>query len=401
MSKLKPAYYIINVLIISVLLFIINGYSQTKEELREKRKQKLKEIEYTNDLINKTERKQQSAMNKLLIINKRLSIREELIESLTNEIQSIDNQINGLETIIKEKRNKIQQIKNDYSNIIYNTYKHYNSYNRLMFLLSADNFNQAYKRLKYIKQYADYRKKQVEKLKELNQELKNKQATLKQTKENKLDLLAEKKEEKQQFEHEKKERRALIANLKDREQELKEDLMKKRRIAQQLEEEIQRIIERETKEQENIFAKLTPEEKLVSKNFEKNKGRLPWPTERGIITEEFGRHKHPVLSGVYVNNNGIDITTIGGSEVRALFQGEVTKIIAIKGANNTIIIRHGNFLSVYQNVVDVNVKTGEHVDTKETIGYVYKEDDQKESVLHIEIWKETQKLNPKEWLANR
>ena len=146
--------------------------------------------------------------------------------------------------------------------------------------------------------------------------------------------------------------------------------------------------------------KLTPEEENIAMNFANNKGKLPWPTERGIIVEKFGEHQHPVLKNVKTNNNGIDIATIEKGEIRAIFDGEVRKIVAIKGANSTVLIKHGNFFSVYQNLVEVNVKNGEKVKTKQKIGIVYSNrDSERDNVVHLEIWENNVKMNPEAWIA--
>ena len=146
--------------------------------------------------------------------------------------------------------------------------------------------------------------------------------------------------------------------------------------------------------------KLTPEEENIAINFSSNKGKLPWPTERGIIVEKFGEHKHPVLKNVKISNNGIDIATIERGEIRAIFDGEVRKIVAIKGANSTVLIRHGNFFTVYQNLIEVNVKKGEKVKTKQKIGIVYSNSDsERDNVVHLEIWENNVKMNPEAWIA--
>ena len=148
-----------------------------------------------------------------------------------------------------------------------------------------------------------------------------------------------------------------------------------------------------------MYDQLTPEEKLISDNFQGNKGKLPWPTERGVVTSRFGKHQHAVLKQVTVQNDGIDISTVQGAEARALFGGVVSKVVAILGANYTVIIRHGNFLTVYQNLVNVRVKTGDRVTVKQVLGTVFTEEESNSTMLHIEIWKELNKQNPEDWLS--
>ncbi len=146
--------------------------------------------------------------------------------------------------------------------------------------------------------------------------------------------------------------------------------------------------------------KLSPEEEIIAINFSSNKGKLPWPAERGVIIEKFGEHMHPVLKNVRINNNGIDIATIDKAEIRAIFNGEIRKIVAIKGANNTVLIKHGNYFSVYQNLVEVSVKKGDKVKTKQKIGIVYSDkESERGNVIHLEIWENNVKMNPETWIA--
>ena len=174
-----------------------------------------------------------------------------------------------------------------------------------------------------------------------------------------------------------------------------------KKLNERIEKEIAEIIEEEARRMKGtgLYKQLTPEEKIISDNFFDNKGRLPWPTERGIITENIGQHPHPVLPGITIQNNGVDITTVEGAEARALFDGIVSKVIAILGANYTVIIRHGNFLTVYQNLINVKVKKGDNIKVKQPIGTIYTDKETQTTVLHIEIWRELEKQNPNDWLS--
>jgi murein hydrolase activator len=189
--------------------------------------------------------------------------------------------------------------------------------------------------------------------------------------------------------------------LKRKESQLREELKEKERIAKELESRIREIIEEEARRTNsaNRFAVLTPEQELVGNDFKKNRGKLPWPVEKGIITGGFGRHEIPGLRGSSVQNNGIDITSSPGTEVRAVFEGEVTKVFAILGANYTVLIRHGEFLSVYQNLVNVRVKTGDKVLTKERLGEAYTDASEQVASIHFEVWQERNILNPEEWIS--
>ena len=187
------------------------------------------------------------------------------------------------------------------------------------------------------------------------------------------------------------------------EKELKNKIAENQKIARKLEKEIAAIIKASASKgrSRNMYDQLTPEEKLISDNFQGNKGKLPWPTERGVVTGRFGKHQHAVLKQVTVQNDGIDISTVQGAEARALFDGVVSKVVAILGANYTVIIRHGNFLTVYQNLINVRVKPGDEIRVKQILGTIFTEEDTNSTLLHIEIWKELNKQNPEDWLSSK
>lgn len=198
--------------------------------------------------------------------------------------------------------------------------------------------------------------------------------------------------------HESEETNTIVNGLKKRESDLLAELKRKKEISKRLEKEIKELIAREAKK--NRFESLDQSEKVISMDFEKNKGKLPWPTQQGVITGKFGEHADPVIKDIIVRNNGIDITTLKESKVRAVFNGMVSKIFTIKGANSTVIIQHGNYFTVYHNIINVSVKVGEKVSMKDTIGEVYTDYKKGVSILHFELYKEFVKQNPELWLSN-
>ncbi|MCT4602732.1 MAG: peptidoglycan DD-metalloendopeptidase family protein, partial [Marinifilum sp.] len=213
----------------------------------------------------------------------------------------------------------------------------------------------------------------------------------------------QKTEENNKLSAEKSQQSALVQKLKKREKQLRDDLRKQKRYAQKLQKEIQKIIERQArlaKKSSKSSGKyvITPEEKTLSLSFDKNKGKLPWPTKTGFISERFGEHPHPVLKHVTVRNDGIDITTDSKSDCRSVFKGEVTHILSMPGLNNVVIIRHGEFFTVYSNLATVNVKKGDVVQSKEKIGVVYTDNSQDQTILKFQLWKGSTKLNPAHWL---
>jgi septal ring factor EnvC (AmiA/AmiB activator) len=273
----------------------------------------------------------------------------------------------------------------------------------VLFLLSADSFNQAYKRLMYLRQYAEYRKKQAELIQWLRDLVQVKVKNLERQRSEKETLLQSKKREADQLNKEKKQQGQFLTKLQQQQKDFQKKLREQQRIEAQLSREIERIIEEEVKKARKSGKdtyEMTPEQKLVSGQFEQNKRRIPWPVERGVITDRFGVHEHPVLKNIQVRNNGIDISTAQGSAARSVFSGEVSRVFMVSGGNTAVIIRHGIYLTVYSNLVNVQVKSGDKVSVKQTIGTIATDnEDGNKTVLKFQIWKENVKLNPEEWIA--
>jgi septal ring factor EnvC (AmiA/AmiB activator) len=394
--------------IITAVIIFLSGYSniicaQTKEEL-EKRKGKTKaEIEYTSRLLEETQQKKQTSLNRVRILNKRIQLRNQLLSSINKEISIYNEDIDQKKSLISELEKDMDMVKKQYEMLVQFAYWNKNKQDRLMFVLSAENFNMAYKRMKYIQQYTRHRKEQSILIRSMQNDLKNEIVELEEIVLQKEALALQKTTESRNLELEKKSKDRLVKELGGQEKELKDKIAKNKKIAGRLEKEIAAIIKAEASKggSKNIYDQLTPEEKLISDNFQGNKGKLPWPTERGVVTSRFGIHQHAVLKQVTVQNDGIDISTVQGAEARALFDGVVSKVVAILGANYTVIIRHGNFLTVYQNLINVRVKPGDKVKVKHVLGTIFTEEETNSTLLHIEIWKELNKQNPEDWLSRK
>ena len=258
-------------------------------------------------------------------------------------------------------------------------------------------------RLLYLRQYASHSKRQSETILSLHNLLLKKIVDLENQKLAREEVLSQQLSESKKLEGEKRQQNSLAQQLQSQQSDLRNKITQQRRIEQQLEQEIQRIIEEEARKTSTPsregFA-LTPEQKLIGDSFEQNRRRLPWPVERGIITEKFGVHPHPVLRNVTVNNNGVNIATDAGSRARVVFKGEVSRVFGITGGNMAVIVRHGQYLTVYSNLVDVTVKKGDQLDVRQNIGTVYADPaDGNKAILKFQIWKESVKLNPEEWLG--
>ena len=270
-----------------------------------------------------------------------------------------------------------------------------------MYILAGATISQSYQRYKYLKYISDYRVQKAREIDSLIEELEMQKNHLSLLKNEKLMALDEKAAEQEKLLGQRRQRAAMVNNLQRKEFQLREEIKEKERIAREVEVRIREIIEEEARRlnSENIYDALTPEQELVGTDFRKNRGKLPWPVDKGIITVGFGRHEVPGLVGSNVQNNGVDFTSVPGTEVRAVFEGEVTKVFAILGANYTVLIRHGEYLSVYQNLVNVRVKTGDKVLTKERLGEAFSDETEKVASVHFEVWKERTILNPEEWIS--
>ena len=376
---------------------------QDRKSLEEKKDQTQKDIEYTNSLLQETRTNRRNTIQRVRILDKRIQLRNELISNINSEIALIEKEIEQKTNLIKQMQQDLKTLRDQYAQLIVRAYWNQDKRDWLLFIMSSESFNQAYRRMKYLQQFSRQRREQAEMIMKMQNEIRGEISMLEKIKDQKETLALEKTNENHSLETEKKSKNRLVADLSKREQDLRKEIKEKQAIAKRLEKEIADIIAEEAKKarSRNIYEQLTPEEKLISDNFQGNKGKLPWPVERGIITQKYGVQQHAVLKQVKIDNDGIDISTVKGAEVRALFEGEVTKIVAILGANYTVILRHGNFLSVYQNLVDLKVKQGDKVKTKQILGMVYTDNETNTTILHMEIWKESNIQNPEDWISRR
>lgn len=405
MSRFSINTYIL----ILFTLFVTVSRGQGKQELQQKKKELQKEIIYTNKLLNETAENKKVSINQLVQLNKKIGAREELIRTMNQEIDLIDVSIDSNQTVLDSLNVTLKSLKDEYAKILRSAYKNRSAYDQLMFVFSSQDFNQAFKRLKYLQQFTRYRKSQVLKIEYTQEQLNKQLIELEAVKQSKKNLLASIQNEFQKLGSEKSQKQTVVNQLQGREKELKKQLQDKKKASQQLEKAIERIIAEEIRKAREAAKKagkdskgypLTPEAKELSNSFTANQGKLPWPVLEGLITEKFGEHPHPALPGVKVQNNGIDISTTKGSIIRSIFEGEVTAVIIIPGGGKGVMIRHGEYLSVYTYFKELYVKKGDKVTTKQDLGVVVTDDDNKTN-LHLEIWKNTTKLNPELWLYRK
>ncbi|QGY44222.1 peptidoglycan DD-metalloendopeptidase family protein [Maribellus comscasis] len=389
----------------SIVLFFVHTvcYAQSLSDLQKKKEEAAAEIEYTTKLLNEAEKSEKTSLNQLRLLNNQIHQRNIVINNTREEINVYQEFIDNNTLVVKMLDEDIQKLKEEYAEMIRSAYRNKNANDNVMFLLSAEDFNQAYRRYLYLKQYTSQRKTQAETINSVQEVLTESSKKLAEQKVTRQQLIGETREETQKLTTEKQQQNQELQKLQKQQRSLRQKLNQQRRVEQQLEDEIQRIIEEEARKNTDAGAPafaLAPEQKLVGDNFEQNKRLLPWPVERGVITEHFGIHSHPILKNVQIRNNGINIATETGSKVRAIFNGEVTRVFGITGGNTAVIIRHGNYLTVYSNLREVVVKKGDMVATKQIIGTVFTDlEDGNKSILKFQIWRENQKLNPEEWIV--
>ena len=399
----------IRLTIICLLFCFINAnvYSQTNKEKLQKDKKKLEtEIIYTNKLLNETKQNTKFSLNQLTLLNTKITQRQELISIINDEVDSLNILIKQKTDSINTLNASLKTLKENYAKMICFAYKNRSSYDRMMFIFSAADFNQAYLRMLYLQQYSAYRKKQAEKITLTQQQINLKLSNLELKKAEMKILLNEQEKEKKSLSNEIAEKNKSIADLKLKEKELVKTIKEKENAAKKMQSMIEAIIAEEIKKATNKSGKvktntgisLTPTEIKLSADFAENKGKLPWPTENGIITSTFGEHQHPLFPDVKIKNDGIDISTNAGTNARAIFNGKVSGIISIPGSSNkAVIIRHGDYLSVYVNLSSVFVVVGETVKTKQNIGLIDSNDSKTE--LKFQIWYGSSRQNPQDWIA--
>lgn len=395
-------------LLIFIIPLVLSG--QTKEELQSKKRQLQEEIEFTNKLIEETKKGQSTSMDQLVKLNKKIETREEIISTIYEEIRLLDKKIEKNKGLIASLESDLQELKEEYAKMLYYTYKNRSSYNRLLFLFSSSDFNQAYKRLKYMQQYTSYRKRQAQLIVKTKESIDKKIEYLESIRNEKHVLLSSLETEKQNYKNEKNEQEEVLTNLKKKEKDLLKELRRKQRTAEKLQKAIEEIIREEIRKAREAAAKagnsskgfpMTPEAKQLSMNFSANKGKLPWPVNQGIITGEYGTHPHPVLKQIQVKNNGVDISTNRGTMARAIFEGVVSKVLIIPGEGKSVLVRHGEYLSVYSYMSEVFVKAGDKINTKEELGILVSDNANAKTSMHFELWKGMNTLNPSYWLYVR
>ena len=417
-------------------------FSQTskKEQLQSQRDEISRKIKETKALIAESEKNQKLTANQISVLNEQISYRQNMIESIDNEMASLDVHIRHDGQQIKDLENQLSSLKNEYAKMIYQAYRNRSSYNQMVFILASTDFYQAYKRYKLMQSLSDTRKKQISIIKDTEIQLQDKIGTMLKSRDEVASLKQEQESVKAEIDQDRLEQQNKLISLKKESSKLRTQQKKQEADRKKLSAKIQEVINQELaaerkREQEKANAakkllatttakkpaetpkittntktetkttkiELAPEVVNMNSNFENNKGNLPWPVAHGAITSRFGKHNHPSLDDIVLNNNGLDFTTKEGESVLCVFSGNVTSVFSIPGAGYNIIVTHGTYKTVYSGLAQVNVKVGDKVSLKQTLGSVGIIDD--EAVLHFELWSVNSikgtAQNPESWIKKK
>ena len=383
-----------------ILILLLHGCmikGQSRADIEEQRKKTLEEINYVDNILKNTSKEKSASMNALKILGNKLSLRESVIRGIGEEIDLINKRIDLSRLAIEIMEEDLIALRREYSNAIVNSYKSKKLNPEIVYILSAKDFNQGYKRVKYLQQVTKIRRNESEIISELIEEIEKSKSKLESDLEKISELQHREVQQKMLLEGEQSRKQNMVRTLTAKEKQLQKELEAKRQIAKRLEKELARIIEEE-KRKSSVTA-LTPEQKLISDSFLDNKGRLPWPVERGVITAHFGVQKNSVLKYLTENNIGIEVTSSGKTIARSIFKGEVAAITAISGSNMTVLIRHGEYFSVYNNLVNLKVKKDDKVELKQALGDVFIDPGAGNNcILKFMIFK-SKYLDPEQWIA--
>lgn len=403
--SIKSTYHVVIMLITCISVCGLYGQTGEQKALEAKRERLQKEIKEINRLLFAERKEKGDVIDQMEALDKKINVRQELIRLTNQQSNLLNRQINVNIRTISKLREDLKLLKEDYAQLIKKSYQNKAQNNRLMFLLSSDNFYQALKRLQYMKQYAQHRKKQGESIATKTSELTALNKDLLEQRKLKEQLLAENRSAKNTLTKEIASQKELLTSIKQNEARYTAAIDKKRKEARRIDREIERLIKsaivstnkRTGNTSTRTFA-LTPEAKIVATNFSANKGKLIWPVEKGIKSQGYGLYKDKLYPGIEHRNNGVTITTDKGSKARAIFEGEVIAILSVPGGSRGVQIKHGNYISTYYNLSKLYVKKGDKVSAKEVLGDIYTSRFDGSTKLKFYLYRDSNRLNPEEWI---
>ncbi|QZK88967.1 peptidoglycan DD-metalloendopeptidase family protein [Flavobacterium sp. CHNK8] len=414
--------YILSLICICMTSLLWSQESQ-QEKLEQRKAQIQKEIKENEKLLQTVKKKEKSAVNVVVIQSTKIKLKEKLINTTEKQTKLLKNDMYINQVQINKLKKELEILKEDYAKMIVKSYKSRSSESRAMFLLSSENFLQAYKRAQYMKQYTGYRKMQGEEIKTKTDKLADYNQKLDIQKTAKQKLIAENEKERLSLEKEKQEQLKLVNSIKKDKNKIAQEIKKRQQEYRTIDRQINRLIREAIAEANRKAAlekakanpsapvskaavssskiELTPEAKIIADNFRSNRGRLPYPVEKGFISLGYGNQTHPMFNTITVHNSGVEITTDKGANARAVFGGEVTSVIVISPVNKAVMIQHGDYFTVYQNLSSVSVSKGDKVSIKQSIGRVRTNGETGKTIIKFLILQNTTYNNPEGWLSPR
>ncbi len=413
---MKTRVFLLFTLLFSLAL-CMQAQGQDRNALEKQRKKLESDIKRNKELLSKVGEDKKNSLTQLELLLSQISTRQKIISNINKELSVLNGQISENDAIIQALEKDLELLKKEYAEMLYYAYKHNSKYSEVAFIFSAKSLSQAYNRMRYLQRLAEFRLRQAEMIKETQDALAGKLAELNEKKKIQQDLLAEQSTQKQTLDKERSQTNAIVGDLQKKERKLTKDIKEYEEQTLALSKEINRIIEKEIaaaiaaekerkrkeaealKNNPNASVKPAPAiDAKLSASFGLNKGKLPWPVENGVIVKSFGQHPHPVNQNLYINNKGIDIKTNANSQVKAVFDGVVVEVRFIPGYNQIVMVKHGDYFTVYSKLETVTVKIGEKITASQVIGTVHTDDASSLSEIHFELWQGTNNLNPALWI---
>ncbi len=379
------------------MLLCLPAFGERVKELQKKQKKLQQEIEQTNKMLKQTKKDETATLNKLNLIGQNIKNQKQLIRTLDNEITALNREMNVLST----KRDSLQVVlegyKNDYARMVRQSHYARMQQSPLLFLLSSDSFQQLARRARYLQEFAHFRQQQVRRIENTQAEIDIQNELLQANKADKQTALSSRKREQENLKRDERKQQNMLNQLKSKEKDLSKQLKQKQKKVDELNRKIDDMVRKQTEKASKTS--LTKEQQLIAGGFEANKGRLPWPVEKGMISGHFGKQQHPVYSQVVTDNKGIYLQTVANAKARAVYKGEVTSCFMVAGTY-AVIIQHGNYRTVYSNLSKLSVKQGDKVETKQAIGTIFTDAEQDQKTeLYFQIYKDRNILNPEVWIA--
>lgn len=375
-------------------LVVLRLAADEVKDLQREQEQIRRELAETEQLLKETKKNETATTNKLTLLNKNIKDRKRLINGINREIQAIDHDMLRLVARRGELQVEQNRLREDYAQLIRKTHYQQRMQSPLLFILSAKNFQQLMRRMRYLRQFARYRQRQVAAIEATQADIDAQNQSLAERKTERNAALKSQQKEQEQLTRDQRKQQKMLNELKKKEKNLAAKQKKQQKRINEINKKIEDVIRKQATK-----TTLTKEQQLLAGGFEQNKGRLPWPVEKGFISGTFGVHQHPVYEHVTVNNKGIYLQTTAGSTARAVYEGEVSSCVVL-GNTYAVIVQHGNYRTVYSNLSQLKVKQGDKVKAKQALGTIYSDpDDDNKTEVYFQIYKDRQLLDPTPWLA--